>query len=184
MDDFSNNSFAQDSSHHFFDLFIISIFNLFPSRTCSWTSTCLPCFIPNLYACGVRYRVQPNRICVQFFLFAGLLPSSPSPALIKDVGFCFEINGMWILGWVSSLMGEFLFPGHFRTDGTLVSNTMCDYQFSSAERNQAYGKFHSPRYPSRYPKNVRCTYTFQARWANYKKFLVKTNCFPLSATLS
>ncbi|XP_019769356.2 suppressor of lurcher protein 1 isoform X1 [Dendroctonus ponderosae] len=84
---------------------------------------------------------------------------SSGPALVLEFHSGSRTNNS--LGFI----GQFTFEDkrHFRTDGTLLSNTMCDYQFSSAERNQPYGKFHSPRYPSRYPKNVRCTYTFQAR---------------------
>ncbi|KAF7277763.1 hypothetical protein GWI33_009185 [Rhynchophorus ferrugineus] len=40
---------------------------------------------------------------------------------------------------------------------------MCDYQFESTEQGPAYGKFYSPRYPSSYPKNIRCSYRFRAR---------------------
>ncbi|XP_050302359.1 suppressor of lurcher protein 1 [Anthonomus grandis grandis] len=64
------------------------------------------------------------------------------------------------------------FTGHFKfidkrvfhTEGVLLPNTMCDYQFQSSPEESAYGKFYSPRYPSSYPKNSRCSYRFRARY--------------------
>ncbi|CAH0559454.1 unnamed protein product [Brassicogethes aeneus] len=41
---------------------------------------------------------------------------------------------------------------------------MCDYQFLSSENAPSFGKFYSPRYPSTYPKNIRCSYRFRARY--------------------
>ncbi|VEN50840.1 unnamed protein product, partial [Callosobruchus maculatus] len=52
----------------------------------------------------------------------------------------------------------------FRTDGMKLPSTMCDYQFISSDHSAAYGKFYSPRYPSTYPKNIRCSYRFRARY--------------------
>ncbi|XP_044261813.1 suppressor of lurcher protein 1 isoform X1 [Tribolium madens] len=52
----------------------------------------------------------------------------------------------------------------FKTDGLKLPSTMCDYQFPSSDQTQAYGKFYSPRYPSTYPKNIRCSYRFRARY--------------------
>ncbi|XP_017778363.1 PREDICTED: deleted in malignant brain tumors 1 protein-like, partial [Nicrophorus vespilloides] len=51
----------------------------------------------------------------------------------------------------------------FRTDGQKLTGTMCDYQFSSSDYTPSHGKFYSPRYPSSYPKNIRCSYRFRAR---------------------
>ncbi|XP_066252606.1 suppressor of lurcher protein 1 isoform X1 [Euwallacea similis] len=59
---------------------------------------------------------------------------------------------------------RFIDKRHFRTDGILLLNTMCDYQFLSSPEHPAYGKFYSPRYPSSYPKNIRCSYRFRARY--------------------
>ncbi|XP_068911532.1 suppressor of lurcher protein 1 isoform X2 [Tenebrio molitor] len=52
----------------------------------------------------------------------------------------------------------------FKTDGLKLPSTMCDYQFLSSDQSQSYGKFYSPRYPSSYPKNIRCSYRFRARY--------------------
>nr|XP_003705340.2 PREDICTED: dorsal-ventral patterning protein tolloid-like [Megachile rotundata] len=51
----------------------------------------------------------------------------------------------------------------FETDGVLVSGTMCDLEFVSSQSKRQYGRFYSPRYPSSYPKNIRCSYLFRAR---------------------
>ncbi|CAG9122575.1 unnamed protein product [Plutella xylostella] len=50
----------------------------------------------------------------------------------------------------------------FETDGVPVPDTWCDYSFSSAP-TRGHGRLYSPRYPSTYPSNVRCTYHFHAR---------------------
>nr|CAI5843728.1 unnamed protein product [Callosobruchus analis] len=47
-----------------------------------------------------------------------------------------------------------------------LPSTMCDYQFISSDHSAAYGKFYSPRYPSTYPKNIRCSYRFRASCLN------------------
>ncbi|XP_050449029.1 suppressor of lurcher protein 1 isoform X2 [Cataglyphis hispanica] len=51
----------------------------------------------------------------------------------------------------------------FETNGLLVPGTMCDYEFVSSQSTPHYGRFYSPRYPSSYPKNIRCSYLFRAR---------------------
>ncbi|KAG5313473.1 NETO2 protein, partial [Acromyrmex insinuator] len=48
-------------------------------------------------------------------------------------------------------------------DGLLVPGTMCDHEFVSSQSTPQYGRFYSPRYPSSYPKNIRCSYLFRAR---------------------
>ncbi|GLV41234.1 Sol1 [Carabus blaptoides fortunei] len=40
---------------------------------------------------------------------------------------------------------------------------MCDHQFISSDYTVRHGKFYSPRYPSSYPKNIRCSYRFKGR---------------------
>lgn len=54
-------------------------------------------------------------------------------------------------------------PGLFETDGLLVHGTMCDHEFYSSQSTPQYGRFYSPRYPSSYPRNIRCSYLFRAR---------------------
>ncbi|EZA59338.1 Cubilin [Ooceraea biroi] len=48
-------------------------------------------------------------------------------------------------------------------DGLLVPGTVCDHKFVSSQSTPQYGRFYSPRYPSSYPKNIRCSYLFRAR---------------------
>ncbi|KAL3277752.1 hypothetical protein HHI36_013092 [Cryptolaemus montrouzieri] len=52
----------------------------------------------------------------------------------------------------------------YKTVGMKLPNTMCDYQFLSSNHQPSYGKFYSPRYPSNYPRNIRCSYRFKARF--------------------
>lgn len=49
-------------------------------------------------------------------------------------------------------------------DGVLLPGTSCDYDFESGNRTETHGHFYSPLYPSTYPKNVRCAYSFIARF--------------------
>ncbi|XP_072388890.1 suppressor of lurcher protein 1 isoform X1 [Diabrotica undecimpunctata] len=65
----------------------------------------------------------------------------------------------------SGFLGTFKFLEKrlFRTDGWKLPSTTCDYEFYSSDHSQLYGKFYSPRFPSSYPKNIRCTYKFQGR---------------------
>ncbi|KAK0090572.1 hypothetical protein PV326_004094, partial [Microctonus aethiopoides] len=51
----------------------------------------------------------------------------------------------------------------FETDGQLIPGTMCDHEFVSSQTTPQHGRFYSPRYPSSYPKNIRCSYLFRAR---------------------
>ncbi|XP_076056225.1 suppressor of lurcher protein 1-like [Oratosquilla oratoria] len=50
----------------------------------------------------------------------------------------------------------------FVTGGRRVEGSLCDYSFISGEQN-ATGRLFSPQYPSTYPRNALCTYTFKAR---------------------
>ncbi|KAK9881143.1 hypothetical protein WA026_014493 [Henosepilachna vigintioctopunctata] len=59
---------------------------------------------------------------------------------------------------------RFIDKKSYRTDGMKLPNTMCDYQFLSSNHQPSYGKFYSPRYPSNYPRNIRCSYRFRARF--------------------
>ncbi|XP_012263526.1 suppressor of lurcher protein 1 [Athalia rosae] len=51
----------------------------------------------------------------------------------------------------------------FETDGQLIPGSMCDHEFVSSALTPLHGRFYSPRYPSSYPKNIRCSYRFRAR---------------------
>ncbi|KAI5712255.1 hypothetical protein M8J75_006997 [Diaphorina citri] len=51
----------------------------------------------------------------------------------------------------------------FHTDGHKLSGTTCDYQFVSTNHTRPQGRFFSPRYPSNYPADIKCAYTFRAR---------------------
>lgn len=48
-------------------------------------------------------------------------------------------------------------------DGELKNGTVCDYTIDSSRMQRKSGKFFSPQYPSSYPKNTRCRYTFLAQ---------------------
>ncbi|KAJ8724338.1 hypothetical protein PYW08_015812 [Mythimna loreyi] len=58
---------------------------------------------------------------------------------------------------------RFIDRRNFETDGVQVAETWCDYVFHSQPNRPAHGRLYSPRYPSSYPSNVRCTYHFSAR---------------------
>ena len=58
----------------------------------------------------------------------------------------------------------FSVPGMFKTNGQMIPGTMCDHQFVSSQLTPQHGRFYSPRYPSSYPKNIRCSYHFRARY--------------------
>ncbi|XP_047531622.1 suppressor of lurcher protein 1-like isoform X2 [Vanessa atalanta] len=58
---------------------------------------------------------------------------------------------------------RFIDRRNFETDGVKVVDTLCDYVFTSQPNRPAHGRFYSPRYPSSYPSNVRCSYHFNAR---------------------
>ncbi|KAL4707265.1 hypothetical protein ACJJTC_019803 [Scirpophaga incertulas] len=58
---------------------------------------------------------------------------------------------------------RFIDRRNFETDGIKMPDTWCDYVFSSQPNRPAHGRLYSPRYPSSYPSNIRCTYHFNAR---------------------
>ncbi|KAJ0177898.1 hypothetical protein K1T71_006771 [Dendrolimus kikuchii] len=58
---------------------------------------------------------------------------------------------------------RFIDRRNFETDGVQVPETWCDYVFNSQPNRPVHGRLYSPRYPSSYPSNVRCTYHFNAR---------------------
>ncbi|RVE54604.1 hypothetical protein evm_000725 [Chilo suppressalis] len=58
---------------------------------------------------------------------------------------------------------RFIDRRNFETDGIPVPDTWCDYVFNSQPNRPAHGRLYSPRYPSSYPSNIRCTYHFNAR---------------------
>ncbi|XP_063544092.1 suppressor of lurcher protein 1-like isoform X1 [Cydia strobilella] len=58
---------------------------------------------------------------------------------------------------------KFIDRRNFETDGVHIPDTWCDYVFNSQANRPMYGRMYSPRYPSSYPSNVRCTYHFHAR---------------------
>lgn len=64
-------------------------------------------------------------------------------------------------------------PGLFQTDGQLVEDSSCDYVFNNSELNRLKGKWFSPQYPSTYPKNSRCKFTFIAREDEYVRIVVE-----------
>jgi hypothetical protein len=57
--------------------------------------------------------------------------------------------------------------GMFQTDGQKLPGTMCDHQFISSNYSLTHGRFYSPRYPSSYPKNIKCAYRFRGRSARF-----------------
>ncbi|RVE53535.1 hypothetical protein evm_001676 [Chilo suppressalis] len=66
-------------------------------------------------------------------------------------------------GHVTPLTAFPLSPGLFETDGVRVPGTECDYTFSRSGNRPTHGRLYSPRYPSIYPNNIRCSYHFHAR---------------------
>uniref|UniRef100_A0A8D8Z1K3 Dorsal-ventral patterning protein tolloid n=1 Tax=Cacopsylla melanoneura TaxID=428564 RepID=A0A8D8Z1K3_9HEMI len=65
----------------------------------------------------------------------------------------------------SGFIGTFRFleKKMFHTDGHKLAGTSCDYQFISNNHTRPQGRFFSPRYPSNYPPDIKCAYTFRAR---------------------
>nr|VZI07582.1 unnamed protein product [Spirometra erinaceieuropaei] len=60
--------------------------------------------------------------------------------------------------------GKYLFINatNFRTEGVKINGSACSYVIHSSAQNlfSKKGKFFSPGYPSDYPENIQCTYTF------------------------
>ncbi|CAH0674067.1 unnamed protein product [Spodoptera exigua] len=65
--------------------------------------------------------------------------------------------------WNDILSEAILVSCIFDTDGVHVPGTECDFQFSRSGSRPTHGRLYSPRYPSIYPNNVRCSYHFHAR---------------------
>ncbi|XP_068083514.1 suppressor of lurcher protein 1-like [Anabrus simplex] len=65
----------------------------------------------------------------------------------------------------SGFLGHFRFIDRrmFQTDGQKLPGTMCDHQFISSNYSLTHGRFYSPRYPSSYPRNIKCAYRFRGR---------------------
>ncbi|RZF38176.1 hypothetical protein LSTR_LSTR005537 [Laodelphax striatellus] len=65
----------------------------------------------------------------------------------------------------TGFIGNFRFIDRrmFKTEGAQLPGSVCDYMFRSGDLPASSGHFYSPRYPSSYPKNIRCAYTFQSR---------------------
>ncbi|XP_058807855.1 dorsal-ventral patterning protein tolloid-like [Phymastichus coffea] len=89
---------------------------------------------------------------------------SSGPTLIFE----FHTEAERAAGWPANLTGfsgtfRFIDRRIFETDGQLVPNKMCDYQFVSSQFTPQHGHFYSPRYPAPYPENIHCQYHFRAR---------------------
>lgn len=78
----------------------------------------------------------------------------------------FEFHSDWRQGNNTGFRGTYRFLSQkmFETQGNLKPGTLCDYQFFSGSTNHSRGKFYSPQYPSTYPKDIKCTYRFLARY--------------------
>lgn len=78
----------------------------------------------------------------------------------------FEFHTDWRHGDNTGFRGTYRFISKkmFQVDGALLPHTVCDYDFESGNRTENHGHFYSPLYPSTYPKNVRCAYSFIARF--------------------
>ncbi|KPJ07644.1 Deleted in malignant brain tumors 1 protein [Papilio machaon] len=65
--------------------------------------------------------------------------------------------------WIAEVRLDTINGGQFETEGVRVPSTECDYQFSRSGSRPVHGRLYSPRYPSSYPNNVRCSYHFHGR---------------------
>ncbi|XP_063913005.1 suppressor of lurcher protein 1 isoform X2 [Zophobas morio] len=99
-------------------------------------------------------------------LLCGSLGDIPALLYSSSSGLVLEFHTGSYTANASGFSGTFKFidKSLFKTDGLKLPNSMCDYQFFSSDQSQAYGKFYSPRYPSTYPTNIRCSYRFRARY--------------------
>lgn len=67
------------------------------------------------------------------------------------------------------LLKKCYFTAKYEMEGNTAGD--CDYQLLEAKSSSpAY--LYSPRYPSSYPKNVRCTYTISARYAFFLFYVI------------
>lgn len=78
----------------------------------------------------------------------------------------FEFHSDWRKGNNTGFRGtyQFLNKRLFMTEGDKLDASGCDYQFVNTNRSLSKGHFYSPRYPSNYPKNVRCAYRFVGKF--------------------
>ncbi|XP_022826177.1 suppressor of lurcher protein 1 [Spodoptera litura] len=84
---------------------------------------------------------------------------SPGPSLVLEFHTGAKQNNA--TGFVGTY--SFIDRRIFDTDGVHVPGTECDFQFSRSGSRPTHGRLYSPRYPSIYPNNVRCSYHFHAR---------------------
>ena len=54
-----------------------------------------------------------------------------------------------------------------------MEGSSCDYVFNNSELNRLKGRWFSPQYPSTYPKNSRCKFTFIGREDEYVRIVVE-----------
>ncbi|GJQ82540.1 hypothetical protein Trydic_g12996 [Trypoxylus dichotomus] len=98
-------------------------------------------------------------------LLCGGLADIPTVLYSSGPGLVLEFHSGVRTSNATGFSGTFRFMDRrlFKTGGQKISGTACDYQFSSADYMVAYyGNFYSPRYPSSYPKNIKCSYHFKA----------------------
>ncbi|XP_057664757.1 suppressor of lurcher protein 1 isoform X2 [Diorhabda carinulata] len=100
-------------------------------------------------------------MCGGFADIPNTLYSSGSVLVLEFHSSSYTSNSTGFLGTF-----KFLDKRLFRTDGWKLPSTACDYEFYTSDHPQLYGKFYSPRFPSSYPKNIRCTYKFQGSCLN------------------
>ncbi|CAG5045845.1 unnamed protein product [Parnassius apollo] len=84
---------------------------------------------------------------------------SHGPVLILELNLGGKISNA--TGFIGTY--KFIDRKNFETDGVQVQGTLCDYVFDSHPNKPTYGRLYSPRYPSSYPSNIRCTYHLHAR---------------------
>ncbi|KAL3255692.1 hypothetical protein MRX96_017267 [Rhipicephalus microplus] len=75
----------------------------------------------------------------------------------------FEFHSDWRQGNNSGFRGtyRFLSKRQFETDGVSVPDSRCSFIMDSGNRSS--GRFFSPQYPSSYPRDIKCAYSFLGR---------------------
>ncbi|KAH7948093.1 hypothetical protein HPB52_018456 [Rhipicephalus sanguineus] len=75
----------------------------------------------------------------------------------------FEFHSDWRQGNNSGFRGtyRFLSKRQFETDGLAVPDSRCSFIMDSGNRSS--GRFFSPQYPSSYPRDIKCAYSFLGR---------------------
>ncbi|XP_063369841.1 suppressor of lurcher protein 1 [Cydia amplana] len=84
---------------------------------------------------------------------------SPGPALVLEFHTGPRQNNA--TGFIGTY--SFIDKRLFETDGVHLPGTECDYHFGRSGTRPTHGRLYSPRYPSIYPNNVRCSYHFSGR---------------------